>query len=98
MSLTRCRKFISRLPGQRDSYYCVLGTRYLDDDWFGPLADGHNVLPGKHAYSHMNSLSSAMQAYFTTDSEMHLRAARPQSFATGGWDRPRPSSNQEKAS
>ena len=45
-----------------------------------------------HAYSHMNSLSSAMQAYLTLGSEKHLRAAKngfdfvtAQSFATGGW-------------
>ncbi len=54
---------------------------------------GQNVLPGKHAYSHINAMSSAMQAYLTLGSEKHLRAARngfeflrtTQSFATGGW-------------
>jgi hypothetical protein len=51
------------------------------------------VLPGKHAYSHVNAMSSAMQAYLVLGSEKHLRAARngfdflrtTQSFATGGW-------------
>ena len=71
-----------------------LGIHYLADDWyFDPLAAGQNVLPGKHAYSHVNALSSAMQAYFVLDSEKHLRAARngfdflrtTQSYVTGGW-------------
>jgi len=83
------------------AYKCGAGDRYRDlakrflaDDWyFGPLAAGQNVLPGKHAYSHVNALSSAMQAYLVLGSEMHLQAARngfdflrtTQSFATGGW-------------
>jgi DUF1680 family protein len=71
-----------------------LATRFLADDWyFDPLAKGENVLPGKHAYSHVNALSSAMAAYLVLGSEKHLRAARngfdflrnTQSFATGGW-------------
>ena len=74
--------------------YRELGIRFLADDWyFDPLAAGENVLPGKHAYSHVNAMSSAMQAYLTLDSEKHLRAAEngfeflrtTQSFATGGW-------------
>ena len=68
-------------------------VRFLEDDvYFGPLSEGIDVLPGKHAYSHVNALSSAMQAYFTLGSEKHLRAAtnafrmvEAQSFATGGW-------------
>ncbi len=83
------------------AYKCGAGDRFLDlakrflaDDWyFGPLAEGQNVLPGKHAYSHVNALSSAMQAYLVLGSEKHLRAAQngfnflrtTQSFATGGW-------------
>jgi hypothetical protein len=75
------------------SRYRDLAIRYLADDWYwDPLASGQNVLPGKHAYSHVNAMSSAMQAYFVLGSEKHLRAARngfdsvrAQSFATGGW-------------
>jgi hypothetical protein len=76
------------------SRYRDLGIRYLADDWYwDPLAEGKNVLPGKHAYSHTNAMSSAMQAYFVLGSEKHLEAARngfdflrkTQSFATGGW-------------
>lgn len=74
--------------------YKQLATRFLDDaTYFDPLAAGENVLAGKHAYSYVNALNSAMQAYLTLGSEKHLRAARnafemlvtTQSFATGGW-------------
>ncbi len=81
----------SRGAGDR---YRPLAVRFLEDDlYFNPLAAGQNVLPGEHAYSHVNALSSAMQAYLVTGSEKHLRAAQngfaflrdTQSFATGGW-------------
>jgi hypothetical protein len=74
--------------------YRDLAKRFLEDDtYFNPLAEGNNVLPFEHAYSHVNAFSSAMQAYITLGSEKHLRAARngfdmlqkTQSFATGGW-------------
>jgi DUF1680 family protein len=74
--------------------YRDMARQYLEDDtYFGPLAEGNNVLPFEHAYSHVNAFSSAMQAYITLGSEKHLRAARngfemlqtTQSFATGGW-------------
>jgi len=71
-----------------------LAIRFLEDDlYFDPLANGQNVLPGEHAYSHVNALSSAMQAYLVLGSEKHFHAAHnafqfllsTQSFATGGW-------------
>jgi DUF1680 family protein len=72
--------------------YRELGRQYLYDAYFDPLSEGQNVLAGRHAYSYVNSLSSAMQAYLTLGSEKHLRAARnafdmlsQQSFVTGGW-------------
>ena len=73
--------------------YRDLAVRYLDDaTWFDPLARDENVLATRHAYSYVNSLSSAMQAYLTLGSEKHLRAARnafvmlsAQSYPTGGW-------------
>jgi len=74
--------------------YREMAKQYLEDDtYFNPLAEGNNVLPFEHAYSHVNAFSSAMQAYITLGSEKHLRAARngfemlerTQSFATGGW-------------
>lgn len=72
--------------------YRALGVKYLNDVFFDRLAAGENDLAGRHAYSHVNSLCSAMQAYLTLGSEKHLRAAKngfdmvsAQSFATGGW-------------
>ena len=70
-----------------------LARRYLDDaSFFAPLARGENVLGDHHAYSYVNALCSAMQAYLTGGSAMHLQAAvngfrllQAQSFATGGW-------------
>ena len=72
--------------------YKALGAQYLDDEYYDPLAKGESDFAGRHAYSHVNSLSSAMQAYLTLGSEKHFRAAKnafdmllAQSFATGGW-------------
>lgn len=72
--------------------YKALGAQYLDDVYYDPLAEGRSNLEGRHAYSHVNSLCSAMQAYLTLGSEKHFRAAKngfdfvaAQSFATGGW-------------
>jgi hypothetical protein len=85
--------FIAFQRGAGDRYK-DLAVRFLADDWYwDPLANGQNVLPGKHAYSHVNAMSSAMQAYLVLGSEKHLRAAKngfdflrtTQSFATGGW-------------
>jgi hypothetical protein len=83
--------FLAYQRGAGDRYK-ELGARYLNDKFFAPLAAGDNSLAGKHAYSHVNALSSAMQAYLTLGSEMHLRAAKnafdmllEQSFVTGGW-------------
>ena len=79
-----------RLTG--DEQHRVLARRFLYDDFFLPLARGENVLPGKHAYSHMNALSSAAQAYLSLNQPIYLRAAQQgfamvdaQSFASGGW-------------
>lgn len=74
--------------------YRELAVKYLEDDtYFNPLAAGQNAMINEHAYSHVNALSSAMQAYLVLGSEKHLRAAKnafemlvtEQSFATGGW-------------
>ncbi|WP_158792475.1 beta-L-arabinofuranosidase domain-containing protein [Granulicella sp. L60] len=75
------------------SRYLDMAKQYLDDaTYFDPLARGENVLGKKHAYSYVNALCSAMQAYLIGGSEKHLAAARngfdmlqQQSFATGGW-------------
>jgi uncharacterized protein len=76
----------------RDPRHLGLAKRFLYDEFFSALARGENVLPGKHAYSHVNGLSSAAQAYLSLDAPMYLAAAQrgfemisAQSFATGGW-------------
>lgn len=81
-----------RLTGSKR--YRDLAIRFIEDDfYFDPLSRGENVLPGEHAYSHVNAFSSAMQAYLVLGNDKHLRAAQngfeflrtTQSFATGGW-------------
>ena len=83
--------FLAYQRGAGDRYR-ALGAQYLDDEYYDPLAEGRNVLAGRHAYSHVNSLCSAIQAYLTLGSSKHLHAASnafdmltAQSFATGGW-------------
>ena len=73
--------------------YQELGLRYLQDGaLFDPLAEGRSPFKGKHAYSHVNALSSAIQAYAVTRNEKYAKAAlngfafvEAQSWATGGW-------------
>ncbi|HKE93217.1 MAG TPA: beta-L-arabinofuranosidase domain-containing protein, partial [Povalibacter sp.] len=73
--------------------YRSLAIRYLQDDaLFNPLAAGISPLKGKHAYSHVNALNSAVEAYLATGDRKYLRAAvngfgfiERQSYATGGW-------------
>jgi hypothetical protein len=72
--------------------YKQLGMQYLADYYYDPLSEGKDNFAGRHAYSYINSLSSAAQAYLTLGSRKHLQAARngfdlltKQSYATGGW-------------
>src|SRR5215471_6862683 len=72
--------------------YRDLAVRFLEKEYFDLLAEEQNVLPGEHAYSHVNAFSSAMQAYLVLGDKKYLRAARnglrmvqEQSYATGGW-------------
>lgn len=75
-----------------DKRYLDLAKRFIYHEYYDALAENHNALPGKHAYSHVNTLSSAMQAYLVLGDEKYLRAAtnglrmvHEQSYATGGW-------------
>jgi len=75
-----------------DRRYFDLGKRFIYHEYYDALAENENVLPGKHAYSHVNTLSSAMQTYFMLGDEKYLRAAanglrmvQEQNYATGGW-------------
>jgi hypothetical protein len=78
------------LTGER--IHLQLARRFLYAEFFAALARGENALPGKHAYSHANALSSAAQAYLSLGTPTYLAAAQrgfamvsAQSFATGGW-------------
>ncbi len=77
-----------------DRIFFDMGKRYLlDRTFFDPLSEGQNVLPGLHAYSHVNALSSGMQGYLKLGDPKYLRAVtnavdmiwKDQSFATGAW-------------
>ena len=75
-----------------DERYRELAERFIYHQYYDPLAENHNALPGMHAYSHVNTLSSAMQSYLVLGDEKYLRAAtnglrmvQEQSYATGGW-------------
>ncbi|WP_255172013.1 beta-L-arabinofuranosidase domain-containing protein [Xanthomonas hortorum] len=73
--------------------YRKLALRFLQDEsLFDPLALGVSPFAGKHAYSHVNALSSAIEAYYATGSAKYLKAAingfdflERQSYSTGGW-------------
>jgi DUF1680 family protein len=77
-----------------DSRHLDLAKLYLlDRGFFDPLANGENVLPGKHGYSHVIALSSAAKAYEVLGEEKYLRAIRngwdmieqTQQYASGAW-------------
>jgi uncharacterized protein len=83
--------FLAYQRGAGDRYRAI-AQQYLNEPFFDRVANGENDFAGRHAYSHVNCLCSAMQAYLTLGSEKHLRAAkdgfdmlRAQSFVTGGW-------------
>ncbi len=73
--------------------YRALALRFLQDKaLFDPLARGQSPLAGKHAYSHVNALNSAFEAYRATGAAKYLAAAvngfgfvEAQSYASGGW-------------
>jgi hypothetical protein len=76
----------------KDARYRDLAERFIYHEFYDRLADNDNAFPGMHAYSHVNSLSSAMQSYLVLGDEKYLRAAsnglrmvQEQSYATGGW-------------
>src|SRR5204862_693972 len=77
-----------------DRQFLEMARLYLlDQEYFDPLAQGRNLLPGKHAYSHVIALSSAAKAYEVLGDEKYLRAIRnawdmigqTQQEATGAW-------------
>jgi DUF1680 family protein len=78
----------------QDEQYRELAKKYLEDrHYFDPLSRGENVLPGLHAYSHVNALSSGSRAYLVLGEQKYLQAVqnaweiltKTQSYASGGW-------------
>ncbi len=78
---------------QDHAFYERAMAYLLDRDYFDPLAAGVDVLPGRHAYSHVIALSSAGKARLVLDDEKYLHTMQnaaqllqsTQQFATGGW-------------
>ena len=77
-----------------EAQYLDMAKRYLlNATYFDPLSRGENVLPGRHAYSHCNALSSAARAYLVLGDAKYLEAIRnawdmietTQQYASGGW-------------
>lgn len=77
-----------------DQKHLEMARRYLlDKEFFDPLSEGNNILPGKHGYSHVIALSSGAQAYAVLGDAKYLRAMRnawdmieqTQSYASGAW-------------
>jgi DUF1680 family protein len=77
-----------------NSAFRDLAMKYLlDREYFDPLSNGENPLPGQHAYSHAIALSSAGKAYLVEGNAKYKRAMQnaftllttQQQFASGGW-------------
>ncbi len=77
-----------------DARYLEMAKKYLlNAEFFDPLAEGRNILPGKHGYSHVIALSSGAKAYEMLGDEKYLRAIRnawdmleqTQQYASGAW-------------
>lgn len=76
-----------------DKTYRDMAVHYLlNKEFYDPLAKGIDALPGKHAYSHAISLSSAAAAYLELGDEKYKRALvnawnflELQRYASGGW-------------
>lgn len=73
------------LPENLYNSYAVTGEKtflamarqyLLNKDYFDSLAQGINVLPGKHAYSHAMALSSAARAFLVDGESRYLNALR----------------------
>lgn len=75
-----------------DARHLEVAREYLHEEFFDALAQGKDMLPNRHAYSHVNALSSAAKAFLVLGEKKYLRAAingfsfvQAQSFATGAW-------------
>jgi DUF1680 family protein len=74
-------------------FLAMAKTYLLDREFFNPLSEGRNILPGKHGYSHVIALSSGAKAYQVLGDEKYLKAIRnawdmleqTQQYASGAW-------------
>lgn len=84
--------YASELTGE-PQYFEMAKKYLLNKTYFDPLSRGENVLPGRHAYSHCNAMSSAARAYLDLGDAKYLETIRnawdmleqTQEFASGGW-------------
>lgn len=80
------------LTGDRQ-FYDRAAAYLLNREFFDPLAEGKDVLPGRHAYSHAIALSSAAKARTVLGDDKYLRSMETawrlltteQQYASGGW-------------
>ena len=84
--------YLAAERGMGDRYRDIAARFVANDSLFDALAKEVSPFKGKHAYSHVNALSSAIQTYLATDDPKYFQAAqygfafvRAQSYATGGW-------------
>jgi DUF1680 family protein len=77
-----------------DTRFLEMAKKYLlDEVYFTPLAEGRDILPGKHGYSHVIALSSGAKAYEVLGDTRYLHALRnawdmleqTQQYASGAW-------------
>jgi uncharacterized protein len=85
-------QFLAWAWGMGEDHKDMARLYLADATLYNDLSVGKNSIGGKHAYSQVNALSSAAQAYLSLGDPKHLKAAvngfkilEAQSFATGGW-------------
>lgn len=79
----------------KDERYLQMAREYdYSKEYYDPFANGVNAFtPGRHAYSHVNSLCSAARIYEATGNEEYFKAISnawefltgTQMYASGGW-------------
>jgi len=77
-----------------DKRFLDMAKSYLlDKEFFDPLSERRDILPGRHGYSHVIALSSGAKAYEVLGDAKYLRAIRnawdmieqTQQYASGAW-------------
>jgi DUF1680 family protein len=74
-------------------FLAMAKTYLLNREFFNPLSEGRNILPGKHGYSHVIALSSGAKAYQVLGDAKYLKAIQnawemleeTQQYASGAW-------------